>query len=577
MALEQEDIERIVTLRRQIQFYGTEEMGYTDSGLWRFLSYVKTKDSHDKRHPVKPIPVQDKVYLKVVFLFMLCCDKLLLPKSRQIMMSWAMSAFDVWHAMQGPYRHVVYQTKKEADAFAMVTGGKKKPKDGRMDFIIQNLPGWLRDKNIESGRGNNVGELVFTPEDVDDDGIPCLWPGSRIEAVPGGADQIAGKTPSKVSADEASYHEAFAQVVIRALPAITGGGQFHAASSVCKNSDFNMLVLETMDGAPPLHETHPVVERALEILGIEWPKGMRSWKTKSGFWVLETHYTADPAKDPARDGAKWYKSASEGYPGGVDGDGWQQEMEINYNATGSRLVFPFLQQPIPKCFIGRMDPSELMHSHSFFAGYDYGTTNPSAFEVTAINDQGDLYAVWEVYQPCRNIIEHVRMIKACPYWDKLQYIAADNKIFGSRNQHANEGMRTVAELFQEAGLYMSPARQGVDYTMALKLNSEHWADPDAPRAFITEECPGLKAELRGLRLKEHKSALVAREANEPERIVDKDNHAFDAWAYSLDFRPHVFVKKETVPEHLTIREFIKRSERMNRANERRSRRGIIVA
>jgi hypothetical protein len=124
---------------------------------------------------------------------------------------------------------------------------------------------------------------------------------------------------------------------------------------------------------------------------------------------------------------------------------------------------------------------------------------------------------------------------------------------------------------------MSPARQAVDYAMALKLNSEHWADPDNPRAFITEECPGLKAELRGLRLKEHKSALVAREANDPEKIVAKDNHAFDAWTYSLDFRPHVFVPRETVPEHQTIREFIKRAERQSRASERRSRRGIIVA
>ena len=65
--LAQEDIERIDTLRRQIQFYGTAEMGYTDSGLWRYLSFVKTKDSHDRKHPVKPIPVREKEYLQVVF------------------------------------------------------------------------------------------------------------------------------------------------------------------------------------------------------------------------------------------------------------------------------------------------------------------------------------------------------------------------------------------------------------------------------------------------------------------------------------------------------------------------------
>ncbi len=573
--LEQEELERILTLRRQIQFYGTEEFGYTDSGLWKFLPYVKTKDSHDRKHPVKPLPVSDKVYLQIVFLFMLACDKLLLPKSRQIMMSWAMSTFDVWHAMGGEYRHVVYQTKKEADAFAMVTGGKKKPNDGRMDFIIQHLPQWLRDENITSGRGNNVGELVFTADDYDGDGLPCPWKGSRIEAVPGGADQIAGKTPSKVSADEASYHEEFSQVVVRALPAITGGGQFHAASSVKKGSDFNALVLETLDGAPPSHEMNPVVARALDILGLEWPKGMRSWRTKSGFWVLETHYTADPAKDPDRDGRKWYTKAIEGYPGGTDGDGWQQEMEINYHAKGGRLVFEHLQNPFPKCYIKSFDPQSIMLKWNFVAGYDYGTTNPAAFEVTAIDELGQLYVVWEVYEPCTNIARHVALIKSCPYWDKLEYIAADNKIF-SRNQQGANGLKSVSELFNEHGFYMSPARQGVDYAMALKLNTEYWADPENPRAFITDAAPGLKSELRELRMQQHKSALVAQDKNDPEKIVAKNNHGFDAWTYSLDFRPHPLRQTKPVDQNLTIAAFIKRAEEQKRSESRR-RGGIIVA
>jgi hypothetical protein len=318
---------------------------------------------------------------------------------------------------------------------------------------------------------------------------------------------------------------------------------------------------------------HPIVERGLEILGLEWPRGMRSWKTKSGFWVLEVHYAADPAKDPERDGKVWYEKAVEGYPGGRDGDGWQQEMEINYHARGGRLVFDFLQQPMPKCFIRRMDPGQLMLSHNFIAGYDYGTTNPSAFEVTAINEAGELYVVWEVYQPCTNVIEHVRLVKSCPYWDKLQYIAADNKIF-SKQQHSAVGMKSVAELFQEAGLYMSPARQGVDYPMALKLNSEYWGDPENPRAFITDECPGLKAELRELRMQQHKSALIAQEKNDPEKIVAKNNHAFDAWTYSLDFRPQPLRPRNTADQGETIQQFIRRSEASKAIARRRG--GIIV-
>jgi hypothetical protein len=77
-------------------------------------------------------------------------------------------------------------------------------------------------------------------------------------------------------------------------------------------------------------------------------------------------------------------------------------------------------------------------------------------------------------------------------------------------------------------------------------------------------------------VKEHKSSLVARENNDPEKIVAKDNHGFDAWTYSLDFRPLLFKKIDHVPDHMTVKAFIQRSERA-RNQASRSRRGIIVA
>ncbi len=76
-------------------------------------------------------------------------------------------------------------------------------------------------------------------------------------------------------------------------------------------------------------------------------------------------------------------------------------------------------------------------------------------------------------------------------------------------------------------------------------------------------------------MKENKSPLVARENNEPEKIVAKNNHGFDAWTYSLDFRPLLFRPKQVVPEQQTIREFIRRAEAAGRRSERH-RRGIIV-
>jgi len=42
-------------------------------------------------------------------------------------------------------------------------------------------------------------------------------------------------------------------------------------------------------------------------------RGMKFWKNPgNGFAVLATHYTADPDKDPERDGREWYENERAG-------------------------------------------------------------------------------------------------------------------------------------------------------------------------------------------------------------------------------------------------------------------------
>ena len=579
MALSQEEIRKLADLRKAIQFPGTPENGYADSGLWLFLDHVYTKDSHDRTRAVKKLPVADKDYLKVVFLYMLACDRLLLPKSRQIMMSWAMSAFSVWHAMSGQYKHVVYQTKKEDDAHAMVSRGKKQPRDGRMDFIIHHLPDWLKDQNIASGKGNNVGDLMFSTEAYDADGVPVPWFGSRIEAVPGGADQIASKTPSLAEIDEAAYHDSFGQVVVRALPALSGGGIFHAASSVDRGTDFNIMVLDTLDGDSPRHTPNEIVEIGMDRIGVKrprgyLPKGMKSWVTRSGFTVLEVHYCADPEKDPERDGKKWFAEAVAGYPGGVKGDGWQTEMEINYGAGGGDKVFPFLSQVMSPVFIPEKAPKTVLATMNVFAGYDYGTQNPSAFVVWGMDENGQLFALWELYEPCTNVQAHVERIKKCPYYNHLEFIAGDWHLF-ARDQNTASGLKSMAEVFADHGFHMIQGRRDCDYATAIRMKSEWWANPDKPRAFITDACPNLKQEMRGLRLKEN-SAVVDRDNNRPEKIVQKKNHACDASFYAIDKKPTRFKPQNAVDTSKSIAAFIARAEAQKRGTQRQGRRGGIV-
>jgi hypothetical protein len=214
-----------------------------------------------------------------------------------------------------------------------------------------------------------------------------------------------------------------------------------------------------------------------------------------------------------------------------------------------------------------------------FAGYDYGTNSPSAFIVWGIDDIGNLHALWELYEPCVDYVQHFNRIKRCPYFEKLEYIAADNKIF-SKTQQTAKGVQAVANLFHENGILISRARQGMDYPIAMRFLSEYWPggntgwDKIPPRAFITDDCPNLKMEVRGLKFMEHVSSAVAARKNNVEKLVDKNNHAWDASSYAIDRLPGVWKPTILTDKSGSIDAFIEMAAKTSRSS--RTRRGNIV-
>ena len=536
-------IRRIHDLQAEVQVYGTPEMGYTDSGLWKFLKHVKTKDSHDHDNPVKRLMADSAVYMIVVFLYMLACPVLAIPKSRQIRMSWMSCAFAIWHTMSGKYRHTVYQTKKEEDAFAQTTQGAKNPADGRMDFIIQHLPGWLSDPNVVSGRGNQVGVLTFSQADMSSEGVRIPWKGSKINAIPQGAHQIRQYTPSLIVSDESAFQEEYGPSMVAAKPAVTGGGRIISVSSVDAGSAFNQMVLESPSGEPEWGEIHPDVQRGLDLLGIEWPKGLRSRRTPSGTWVLEVHYSADPAKDPERDGAAWIADAVKGYVGGFESTGWKTEMEIDYNAGGGEPVFPFLTPDSP-IFVPEIPVDEALSRFRFYAGFDYGSVNPSHFGVWGVEPSGTAYKVWELHEPCVNLGDFVARMKRCPYWGRLEYKVCDWSMMNKTQRNRDGDLVTIHEQFEEHGVHFVRGKRGADIPHILRLKSEYWSDPTSPKAYITAACPHTRQEYANLRWAEHASQAVELRSNKKEKVRDKDNHSFDADAMLFDTEPSGHVEKE---------------------------------
>ena len=531
------EIATIHKRQKDVLFYGTPEMGYTDSGLWEYLGYVYTKDSHSPSDPVRPIIGEGDLYAVIVFLYMLACNDLAIPKSRQIRMSWFCAAFANWHTKTGRYRHTLWQGKKETDAFAQTSMGNKAPSDGRIDFIEQHLPAWLADPNIVSGRGNLVGAMSYTQESYSPEGIPILWQGSKLNAVPQGAHQVRQYTPSLMIVDESAFMEDYDKTRVAIKPAITGGGKFISVSSVDAGSHFNQTVLDVVGDIR--HAVHPTVQKALDIWGLEWPKGMRSWKTSAGIDVLEVHYSSDPNKDPERDGAAWREEAMRGYVGGFDSSGWQTEYEINYEAGGGDPVFPFVKIGCP-IFVDGFRPHDIMDKMRFFAGYDYGSQNPSAFIVWGVNNLGQAYSVWELYEPNTNMAEHVARIKRCPYWDRIEKIVCDPSIM-SKTQQGAADIRTLAELYEEHGLYLERGRRAQDVTVAQMFRADYWADPSKPTAFLTKATPNLNKEIMELRWEKFTSSAVEAKRNAPEKIRQKNNHAWDATAVLFDSGVAAFV------------------------------------
>lgn len=572
----EQEAKRLSEWQSALQFYGTKENGYTDSGFWSFLNYVYTRDSHDKNESRKLLMGDAPEYLVVVFLYMLACDVLAVPKSRQMRLSWATTAFSVWHTMSGKDRHTIYQTKKEDDAFAMVSQGHKNPCAGRMDFIIQHLPTWFRDSHIVSGKGNQVGCLTFSPSQVDENGYLNPFQGSAINAIPQGAHQIRQYTPSLVVSDESAFQEEFENSMVACRPAVAGGGKVICVSSEDAGSAFNRMVLESVSGDVPQHEIHPDVKRGLDILGIDWPKGLRSWLTPSGVWCLEVHYTADPAKDPARDGAAWVEEAVRGYVGGFESSAWKKEMEIDYNAGGGDPVFPFLSGPGHPVLSRSVSEDQAIGTMSIYAGYDYGARNPAAFEVWGFDKRGHAFSLWEMYEACTNIADHVQKMKKCPYWDHIKYIACDPSITAKTQQTAS-GTRSIAEIFADHGVHFTKGRRGADVPMAIRFLSEYWADPENPTAFITKATPALMQEVMDLRWDRHISAGVDARKNALERIRDKNNHAWDATAYLFDTRPSAWIAPTPKrPGGIIFNDLLEKADRLQYERNYANRGGIKV-
>jgi len=159
-------------------------------------NFVLTLNSKDTVNPIQRWP--DLEYLREITKIWLRERLLLIPKSRQMMLTWLMVALYLHNAQFTDGRLIFFQSKKEEDAFALIE---------RAWFIYEHQPEWLKRP------ATHTKAEIYFPKHY-----------SKIRGVPQGADQIRSYTSSGILIDEAAFQPEVENAYTALKPSIDGGG-----------------------------------------------------------------------------------------------------------------------------------------------------------------------------------------------------------------------------------------------------------------------------------------------------------------------------------------------------------------
>lgn len=246
---------------------------------------------------------------------------------------------------------------------------------------------------------------------------------------------------------------------------------------------------------------------------------------RNGFTVVTLHYTADPRKRSKL----WLKEAKQG----MSLAKFEQEYELSYDSMLGEKVWPEVLSRRPEIifregpFLDNRWPTDM----KMFAGWDYGARNPSAFIVYAIYDK-ITWAIWELYKPCKNIIEYAEELKACPYWNQIRYIVADPDINTLKQRDMKSGLTTsVQQQFQTLGISKFTLGNTNEQNWLATMN-KHWRGPEVTFKIL-ENCTNLIDEFEQATYVTVSDRQLET-TNFREVLIDHHNHALDATKYFMN-------------------------------------------
>ena len=282
-----------------------------------------TIDEADPAEKIKLIPDLPHTRLLIQRVLIDRLHPLLLPKSRRMIISWTLTACEVYKAMYNEHSGIFVQSKKFDDSAELVNRHwemiKAIPKDimpveSETDDGITWACG-LSVKRYKGGRGHTA-KLEFSN-------------GSYIQALAEGKDQLRQFGASIVRQEEIAFWDRQEESYDAAIecttppPGASHGGQLIAVSTANPSWFGQFVHDEEVAYGKKRQKGKLNIKRVME--------GVREWTTSLGANVLEIHYKADPAKR----NPEWIKEAKKG----KRPRGWDREMEIKWDVYQGMPVF----------------------------------------------------------------------------------------------------------------------------------------------------------------------------------------------------------------------------------------------
>lgn len=206
--------------------------------IW-FTEFCYTYDPHDRGQPIKPYGnvyyengPDYKGYLAELIKVIHENNRVLIPKSRQMLVTWTVVGYFVWESIARPCSYTFFQARKETDA-GWGSMGKEAMKGG-----FARMPGLShlnRARLMFEQMPYHFGVRITCPKKPPK---MILSNGSTLHAISQDSDAFRQYTATGIFADEAAFQENARRAFTAALPLLDAGSKYIAVSSVNGKDEF---------------------------------------------------------------------------------------------------------------------------------------------------------------------------------------------------------------------------------------------------------------------------------------------------------------------------------------------------